>query len=287
MNQRIEIARVQHGQAMVEFLVAALFFLVPLFLAMSAIGKLIDVQHTANMAARYAAWERTVWYEDGGTSPDFKSFNNPNQKTTGEIRNEIALRLLNDHSSGVTVIKNTDKSATSFSNGLDPMWHDPSNTAYLDDYAQLSLSINNEKPKNDIAGGALVILKKVEDLLPAPVKISILPPLPLDTLAVAHITLGKVAKSSITYQRLWSDLPWLGLDFESTAAILSNTWSANSAQGTTAMVKQSVPSARGPLNLALEAAKIGILPWDPIAVSGGRLDVGKIAVDEVPPDRLK
>ncbi|UUZ50481.1 hypothetical protein LP420_11845 [Massilia sp. B-10] len=36
---------------MVEFLVAALFFLVPLFLAVVIIGKFGDVQNSANQAA--------------------------------------------------------------------------------------------------------------------------------------------------------------------------------------------------------------------------------------------
>lgn len=290
MNQRFVSTREQDGQAMVEFLVAALFFFVPLFLAISAIGKLIDVQHTAHMAARYAAWERTVWYEDGGTgnSPVFKIANAPNQKSTAEIRNEIALRLLNNHLSAVTVIKNTDKSATSFANGLDPMWHDPSGKAYLDDYAQLTLSINNETPKKDFIApilGLFTVLPKT--LFGKTISGTIVPPVPTDSLAVAHVTLAKVAKSSGTYQRLWSDLPWIGLDFESTGAILSNTWSANSSQGTIAMVQESVPTSMGVVKDALVALKTSITGWDPSVGIGNRLDIGKVAPDVVPPDRLK
>ena len=47
------IGRRQHGQAMSEFLTSALHVLVPLFIAITALGKLLDVQRTADMAARY------------------------------------------------------------------------------------------------------------------------------------------------------------------------------------------------------------------------------------------
>ncbi len=287
MNPQIMRAKFLVGQAMVEFLVAALFCLVPLFLAICAIGKLTDVQHTTDMAARYAAWERTVWYEDGGTGNSllFKTYNNPNQKSTNEIRNEIAVRILNDRSSTISIIKNTDRTASTFANGLDPMWHDPSGDTYLSDYAQLTLSATNEIPKKDLAVGALGLLTKALAILPKNMSGTILPPVPLDTLIVEHVSLNKVAKTSGTYKRLWPDLPWIGLDFVSTSAILSNTWSANSAVGTKSMVAESVPSAQGLFNTYLNGIKTGLLIWDPIAA--GKIDVGKIAVDEVPPDRLK
>ena len=99
----------QHGQAMVEFLVTAMFVLIPLFIAVTALAKLADVQHTTTMAARYAAWERTVWYEPSATG--FNTVHAPNQKSGEEINNEIALRLIHDRQAGA-VIRATDRSAT-------------------------------------------------------------------------------------------------------------------------------------------------------------------------------
>ncbi|HWT71543.1 MAG TPA: TadE family protein [Oxalicibacterium sp.] len=54
------------GQAMVELVIVAGFVLVPLFLAIPLIGKYLDMRSSAVQAARYAAWERTVWY--GGSA---------------------------------------------------------------------------------------------------------------------------------------------------------------------------------------------------------------------------
>ncbi|MET3119955.1 Flp pilus assembly protein TadG [Undibacterium sp. GrIS 1.8] len=279
INLKKNIKQEQNGQAMVEFLVAAMFFLVPLFLAISALGKFIDVQHTTDMAARYAAWERTVWYENGASN--FYSINQPNQKSAAGINNEIALRILNDRSNIATVIKDSDKSASNFVNGVDPMWHDTSGTAYLNDYSQLATLVSYEEPKKDVAGAVLTALASVN------VKglFNFVPPLPTDTLAVAKVSLNNVAKDSGVYQHLWSEAPaWAGLDFEATGAILSNTWSSNSKVGTRAMVAEAVPTAQG-LGAIVTAAKVGIAPWDWAIPS--KIEVGKIEVDEVPADRLK
>ena len=60
------------GQAMTELLIAASFVLVPLLLLIPLLGKYIDIRHATIQAARYEAWEYTVWYNDGaaGLSDD-------------------------------------------------------------------------------------------------------------------------------------------------------------------------------------------------------------------------
>lgn len=272
-------ARSGRGQAMVEFLVAAMFFLVPLFLAIAALGKFIDVQHEAEMASRYAAWERTVWYEDNGGA--FDAINQPNHKTMASINNEIGARLLNDRSTNATVIRDTDKTASSFVNGIDPMWRDAQGTAYLDTYAQLVTTLASEAPKTDVAGEVLSTLGAIN------VKgvLGFVPPVPTNTLAVANVTLTSVGAKSEVYQRLWADAPaWAGLEFSANGAILSNTWSANASGATRAMVAATVPTA-GALGAVVTAAKVGLAVWDPSIPA--RIEVGKIAVDEVPDDRLK
>jgi Flp pilus assembly protein TadG len=289
MMNRIRIKNVgtARGQAMVEFLVAALFLLVPLFLALAVIGKTADVQHTTQMSARYAAWERTVWYQDAG-SP-FDNINGSNQKSATQIHNEIAQRLINDHSSSVTVIKDTDKNADKFGNGTDPMWRDNAGVVYMDDYAQLGASVNKETPSRDIADSALNLINKIS--IPS-VTGTLAPPLPTDTLAVAEVNLGKIAKNSAAYQRLWPKdgvwvVDWMGLEFKATGAILSNTWNANGSGATHQMVAESVPTSKA-LGTAVNLAYYpGVLPFDPINARPNHLQMGKVAQDVVPGDRLK
>ena len=52
----------QTGQALVEFTIAAMTLLVPLFFMISYIAKYHDMQAATIQAARYAAWERTVYF---------------------------------------------------------------------------------------------------------------------------------------------------------------------------------------------------------------------------------
>lgn len=57
----------QSGQAMTEMVIAASFVLVPCFLLIPLLGKFIDLNHSTIQAARYEAWEYTVWYNDVNT----------------------------------------------------------------------------------------------------------------------------------------------------------------------------------------------------------------------------
>jgi hypothetical protein len=265
---------------MVEFIVAGTFVLVPLFLAISIFGKSINVQHTAEVAARYGAWERTVWYEASPESGQFDRHNGPNRKSADEIRNEIGVRVLNDRSSE-TVVNAGDRGTSSFAKELDPMFQDMAGTAYMTDYSQLSSAQASVAPERQIAGTALDFLRGV------PMFERFLPAVPQDNLATATIRFASVAKSSEAYKRLWPDAAWTGLDFEARSGILSNTWAANSSVGTKDMVADIVPAARDgrAVREQLTANQGAILLWDPMAGAG--VEVGRIADDEVPPDRLK
>lgn len=274
----------QTGAAMIEFVVAALFFLLPLYLAIQAIGKFADVRHTADAAARYAAWERTVWYNE--TTSVFHAKNQPNQKSDAAIRNEIATRLMNDRE-GVLRYRAGDRSATSFSNGLDPLWQDTAGVSYLGQYGQASGSSDRSTPARDFLGNAISLINRVS--IPS-ITGQLAPPVPTDNLIGARYALTGVARDSNVYQRLWSrraGLPddWTGLDIQTQAGILSNTWAANSSVGTTGMVSESVPTAKG-LGDAVQLGAWALAgPWDPTNAS--RLDMGKIGVDAVPADRLR
>lgn len=280
MHRRVPFCLPHRGQAMVEFIVAGIFVLVPLFLAISIFGKFINVQHIAEAAARYGAWERTVWYEASPESGKFDQYNQPNRKSADEIRNEIGVRVLNDRSSE-TVVKAGDKGTSSFANGLDPMFRDMAGTAYMTDYSQLSSVQAIAAPEKKIAGTALEFLRDV------PMFKQLVPAVPQDTLVTATIRFTDVAKSSEAYKRLWPDAAWSGLNFEAKSGILSNTWAANSSSGTKVMVAHMVPAAREgqAVKEQLTGNKGVILMWDPMAGAG--IEVGRIAVDEVPPDRLK
>lgn len=261
-----------------------MFFLVPLYLAIQAMGKFADVKYVADAGARYAAWERTVWFNE--TTSSFHQKNQPNQKSDAAIRNEIAVRLLNDRSRPLKY-KATDAGAGSYANGLDPMWEDTAGKPYLRNYAQVVGGSSYARPSRDILGSAISTVNAVS--IPH-VTGQLAPPVPSNTLASTEFRLTDVGADSEVYKRLWGKakgLPndWAGVTVNAQAGVLSNTWAANASSGTLNMVKESVPTANG-LGTAVQTGVWALVgPWDPMVAP--RLSMGKIGVDVVPPDRLR
>lgn len=76
--------KISQGQALVEFVVAATFLLVPTVIMLPYLAKIADAQHKVHEATRYATWEKTVWRDSGDRH---------NIKTNAEINNEITQRV--------------------------------------------------------------------------------------------------------------------------------------------------------------------------------------------------
>ena len=85
-----------NGQAMTEFLICASFVLLPLFLGISLLAKYIDIKQTTIQAARYQAWEYTVWYANSGQPmPSFNAVSQP-IKSTAQTQEETERRFFTD-----------------------------------------------------------------------------------------------------------------------------------------------------------------------------------------------
>lgn len=60
----------QRGQVLVEFVITAVLVLLPCFMMTALLGKYLEAKQKTEVAARYAAWERTVWRKSApGWSP--------------------------------------------------------------------------------------------------------------------------------------------------------------------------------------------------------------------------
>ena len=100
MRQSPKHTRHSSGQAMTEFLIAAAFVLMPLFVFVPMLGKYIDFKHAAIQAARYQAWEYTVWYDDVDKRDILDNFNSGDssfvmpEKTMDTTRNEAHVRTM-------------------------------------------------------------------------------------------------------------------------------------------------------------------------------------------------
>jgi hypothetical protein len=133
----------QRGQAMTETLITSVTILVPLFLLIPLLGKYIDINHSTIQAARYEAWEYTVWYGSNSTrsltnlsgekSSGFEDQNGNSLqntqplKTSAQTQSESRLRFYGDPTNLLT---NTDTNGIGNTNtNLNPLWFDHDATA--------------------------------------------------------------------------------------------------------------------------------------------------------------
>lgn len=101
----------QRGQSMTEFLIAASTVLVPLFIAVPMLTKYIDIKHATIQAARYEAWEYTVWYngaDDNDILDNFSAVSVPT-KSPAQTQAEARRRFFSDVSErGTLPIRGND-----------------------------------------------------------------------------------------------------------------------------------------------------------------------------------
>lgn len=114
MSARMMLSVRSTGQAMVEFLITATLVLVPLFLIVPILGKYMDLKSTTIQAARYAAWERTVWF--GGTNWESGAKDDPT------IQREIQRRFFMD--TATVKLQSNDGGGTGTTGAPKPLWKD-------------------------------------------------------------------------------------------------------------------------------------------------------------------
>jgi hypothetical protein len=83
----------QRGQALTEFIVVGLTFLVPLFLLLPMLAEVISARQDVEVAARYASWERTVWNIGAPDSYPDQTYAATTTKSDSQIAQEIDRRI--------------------------------------------------------------------------------------------------------------------------------------------------------------------------------------------------
>ena len=93
--RNLTLQRHQRGQAMTELAITASLVLVPIFLMIPLLGKYIDIRHSTIQAARYEAWEYTVWYAGNSDLPDGFGLPQPVKDVT-DTQKEARRRFFSD-----------------------------------------------------------------------------------------------------------------------------------------------------------------------------------------------
>ncbi|MCF8151454.1 MAG: hypothetical protein K9K30_01690 [Burkholderiaceae bacterium] len=294
---------------MIEALIASALVLVPLFLAIPVIAKYQDIKAYTVQSARYAAWERTVWFGGAsaatfgiGSGATFSNKWDANEKTDDQIRAEIGTRLLSD--TGTTAFSSADKSGSSYSGGPKQLWRDRRGTTLLTDYGDIGATYANEKAPGLINNllTPLVQISSVVSNFMVDTKGRYTATVALSVQQVAYNTdagLGACASCPVDYLATGTKSA-----FSAKNVILANGWNANGpgshAEYSTVAGKKKMsvynqvrgltpsslikPSDGGFFDTALKVLKGISLVFFPELST---LDLGRIEVDRVPADRLQ
>jgi hypothetical protein len=287
---------------MLETLIAASLVLVPLFLALPMLAKYLDLRTHAVQAARYAAWERTIHF-GGDAASKLGWFGTPNawianEKSDGEIKAEIATRLLSN-TNATNKFARSDASNSAFATGRQKLlWQDRNGTGLLD-YAQVTGQASQAcDPSGDFMNAitgydcAPGTLNKV--LAPIAAVAATLGPFTLE--------LGGKYQATFSLNPAWIrdssfliDSTLARKPMQERAVVLGNGWTADGpSKEDKTSVKQQVKGLTPTSILNTEVGGVNIMNivqtvlsiWAP-ELSPRKLELGKIEPDEVPADRLK
>ena len=271
------------GQAMVEFLIAATTVLIPLFLIVPILGKFMDMKSASIQAARYAAWERTVWFNnsDWAAAP----------KTDAQIQNEVQWRFFSD--TATVKFQEGDMGANGWGNGVKPLWKDragnPMLYNYNSDVTQASARSDSPGLANYVFGYVFDAVKTVGNVLGAAFVLD------MTSLYTSTVT-ARVQQTRKIEQVLGAPLSdtetfkSVTPVFAEKNVLIANGWSANGAAQVKKQTEGLTPTSflqRSPVGDILTVIQYLAYVFAPELAPDHLKLGGVIQPDIVPDDRLK
>jgi hypothetical protein len=243
------------GQAMTELLIAASFVLIPLFLLIPLLGKYIDIRHAAIQAARYEAWEYTVWYNGtaGGISDD-RPGGYPNTlpiKTVTQTESESMRRFF---SRTDLPVSGDDDSGWDIAD-RNPLWTDHRGNALWDGSLDSPTLTDRNEPTPDLTFGIMtgiidIIDTIFEALADALGLIGNVGFTAINTngysvsrvAAIVNVPDGLIDFSNMRDASGDDSVGGFQLEFGSQAAVLTDSWNAGGLEHTTNQAGGLVPT---------------------------------------------
>lgn len=157
----------ERGQAMTEFVITATMVLLPFFVFVPMLGKYIDFKHHAIQAARYQAWEYTVWYEDINERDILDNFNSGDpsylspQKSVAVTRQESRVRLMttagtqleNEGAADAIRLVTAADASTTYDGSSNVLWRDHRGLPFFDGTLDINeVETNDDTPTLTIFG---------------------------------------------------------------------------------------------------------------------------------------
>jgi len=263
----------QRGQALAEFTIAAAFVLIPLFLMIPLLGKFMDMKATTIQAARYAAWERTVWY---GSNSDWEA----NQRSDAQIQSDVQQRFFAD--SGSTPLQSNDPTQTG-AVADKPLWHDHTGASMLSTYSADQKTTQTPGTMNVVLDDVNRIVNLIGSLLGTKFRLD------MESLYTSRVSLNAANTPAIRLATGADTSGFTAPNFEMKQVLVANGWSANGPdfvkKQTEALAILTLAS-REPFKTAMGIAQPFVGAFVPELNTGSLKLGGELAPDLVPPDRL-
>ena len=224
----------EKGQSLAEFAIVAAFALVPLFLFSIYVGKWSFTQLRGIEAARYVAWERTVWRAAPPPGRDW-----PAIKGDDTLRQEVAMRFFGGRDERLEPVTAVQSASTGPS--PEPLIHRHDGQPLVPERERITVTTSIEKDASAL-GKAIQGLQNIGAF-----------PLEMSGPVVATVS---VPVSGIP------QFPELSrpLDFRAQAAVLGDGWSANGPGEEKKIVRSMAPQL-GLLDNPVIRGAASLLSW--------------------------
>jgi hypothetical protein len=275
----------QNGTAWVEFIIVGTFVLVPLFTMVPMLGKYIDTSNKVEQAARYAAWERTAWFEPGSKVPKSSAASGIGKaiKSEQEIQQEVQARVLAQAGLPVHSEQKLGKSKPPISY----MQHSAANGSYLPIYKEQNPPqnggsnlypryVNNQDSEKKLPGVAGKLLDGV-------LKIGGIGGFEPNSKGLYTSTVMLQTQPLASSSR-HAELSGLSLKFERSHTVLADGWSAGGREHNENMVRGLMLTSV--LDNKLVDTALKWFSTVPIVKELDKLEFGHVDVDAVPEQRL-
>lgn len=254
----------QCGQGMVEFGVAATFFIVPLLIGITWLARVESIKQHMHQAARYAAWERTVWYRSGNTYVT---------KSDTDVAREITKRIYAPVRNGVNTTN--DRSAVNMQNDqMDPF-------LYTQDYQQGNTLPMFRPTGSQQSRAAVTYTRRSESNAIASLLNGAGRLLQLQSDGIATSTVSADIEVIPSIRNL-GVLPST-FTSESKNALLGGAWNANGPQGEATTVKRTVLTSvfNSVPGFSLLQSAVGVLFPEINTLDFGHVDTEQMACQRV------
>lgn len=267
------------GQALIESVIAIGTVLIVVVTLLPLLAKFIEVRQSTDQAARYMAWERTVWFQQAP-----KHTSHAATKSNAELEREIHWRFFSDDKN---VLSSEDSSAQKkwkIEKNINPMlgtWQTTNNEFTSLMYNEKSNQSNEDKvvTANVVESGTPGLSGRVGGILSA-----------IDFGGFSVNQKGYYG-SSVAYKlaELPGILPFDGrfeFNTNSQLYLIGDGWNTSGRDHSVKMVRGLTPSAA--LDMGFLNKVRNVLGFLPVAreMRTSWLELGKVDTEQVPEQRL-